>query len=451
MIETEIKKFSAELLENLNDKKIQIIGHYDSDGISSTAIISKTLERLEKQFSLKIVKQLTEKEILSLPKDKIIIFLDLGSGSIEKLKELKNTIFIIDHHEISNKEELKEIKNIKIINPTLIEETENLCTSELSYLISREISSDNIDLAYLAIIGMIGDVMDRQISKIRNKIIKDAKVIIKKGLLVYPSTRPIDRTLEYSSKFFIPGVTGDKKGAYELLKEAGIEKIGKNYKSLIDFSNQEMKKLVTTIMLRVPSKEEEYIGNIYLIKFFNKIEDVREISAIINACSRMDEPETALLVCLGNFQARKKAERIYIKYRQQIISGLRYVEKDSSILGEEYIIINAKDNIKDTIIGTIASILSFSSIYDDGKIIIAMAYSEDKIKVSARISGKNKDSNVNLKELMDSLTEVIGGESGGHKMAAGCLIDKKDEEKFIDMIKKRFEYEVIKVKNNQNI
>ena len=39
------------------NKKIHLISHYDTDGISSAAILSKTLRRLQKQFSLKIIKQ----------------------------------------------------------------------------------------------------------------------------------------------------------------------------------------------------------------------------------------------------------------------------------------------------------------------------------------------------------------------------------------------------------
>ena len=223
--------------------------------------------------------------------------------------------------------------------------------------------------------------------------------------------------------------------------------MGKKHKALIDLSEQEMKKLTTAIMLRLSTKEtSNYIGNLYLMKFFNKIEDARELSAIINACSRMDEPETALMLCLGNSNARKKAERIYVKYRQHIISGLKYINQNGNIQGEHYVIINAKDYIKDTIIGTLASILSFSSIYKEGTIIIAMAYNGNKIKVSTRMAGRNIKTKRNLKKLMDSVTYTLGnGNSGGHKQAAGCTIKKEDEQRFIELIQKELEVEMIKV------
>lgn len=440
---SELKEFSKKFLDASEHKSIQVISHFDTDGVTSAAILTKTLERLEKQFSIKILKSLNQEEIDKFPEDKIILILDLGSGSIPELAETNKQIFILDHHEIST---TAIPSNIQIFNPHIIN-AENFCSAELSYLFSKAISEENTDLAHLAIIGMIGDTMEKSLNPTRNQIIKDSNVILKKGLLIYPSTRPLDKALEFSSRPFIPGVTGNLAGTYELLQESGIEKIGKKYKALIDLTEREMKSLTTAVMLRLTTKDaHEFIGNLYLVKLFNKIEDAREISAMINACSRMDESQIALLFCLGNSMARKRAERVYIKYKQQIISGLKYIEQNNKLMGREYVIINARDSIKDTIIGTLASILSFSSTYKEGTVIVAMAYNEDKIKVSARMAGRNHESPRNLKELMDSITHTLGqGDSGGHKYAAGCTINIEKEKEFIDLVKKKLEFEMIKV------
>jgi single-stranded-DNA-specific exonuclease len=439
-----INQFTSIFLEKIRSKKLHVISHFDTDGITSAAIMTKTLERLEKHFSTKIIKSLTIDEINNFPENKLIIILDLGSGSIPLLSDSNKEIIIIDHHEISSS---YIPSNISILNPHFIDNSDELCTAELTYLVSRIISDENKSLSHLAILGMVGDTMENNINKTRNQILKDSHVITKKGLLIYPSTRPLDKALEFSSRPFIPGVSGNSEGIYDLLSEAGINKIGKNYKALIDLNEREMKNLSTAIALRLTSKESsDYIGNLYLIKLFNKIEDAREISAIINACSRMDEPKIALLFCLGNSSARKRAERIYIKYKQQIISGLRYIEKNQKLEGREYVIINTKDNVKDTIIGTLASILSFSSTYQEGTVIVAMAYNNDKIKVSTRMAGRNPKSPRNLKQLMDSITNTLGhGDSGGHKHAAGCTIHIDKEQEFIELIKKKLEFEMVKV------
>jgi single-stranded-DNA-specific exonuclease len=444
MILKSIENFVKEFLIEIRNKKIHLVSHFDTDGITSAAIFSKAMEKIQIQFSIKILKQLNPEEINLFPEDRVIVLLDLGSSHLLELSQLKNKVFIIDHHELKDK---NKYENIQIINPHLFEKSENLCAAELTYLVSKKLSEENQELSHLAIIGMVGDTLEKEITPLRNQIIKDSSVQIKKGLLIYPSTRPLDKTLEYSSRPFIPGVTGDSKGTYELLNEAGIKKNDKTYKALIDLNKEEMKRLVTAVMLRLSGKEKsnEYIGDLYLIKFFNKIEDARELSAIINACSRMNHSETSLLMCLGNNSARKRAERLYVKYRQHIISGLRYIDKNKKIEGREYVIINAQDKIKDTLIGTMASILSFSSIYEEGTIIIAMAYNNDKIKVSTRMAGKNSKNTRNLKELMDCVTNTLGGESGGHQNAAGCTIERKNEEKFIELIKSKLDIELIRI------
>jgi len=252
MIARTIEDFSSFVKIMMPNKKIQVISHFDTDGITSAAIFSKALERLSIQFSVKIIKQLTEEEINLFPDDRLIFLLDLGSGSIKNLSKSKSDIFIIDHHEINEK---VFSENLHILNTHLLYEYENLCSAELTYLVARKLSEENKDLAHLSVLGMVGDIMDKEITKTRNQIIQEGNVNIKKGILLYPSTRPLDKILEFSSRPYIPGVTGDPKGTFDLLKEAGIEKTGKTFKSLIDLSDEEMKRLVTAIMLRFDDSE----------------------------------------------------------------------------------------------------------------------------------------------------------------------------------------------------
>jgi len=439
-LELEIESVANKFLEVVSDKDIFIISHFDTDGITSATILVQTLKKLDKRFSLKIVKRLEEETIINLPKDKVIIFLDLASGSLNHLAktELKD-IFIIDHHEI-----FQEIpKGINIINPHL-NGKEELSSSSLVYLFCKQLSEDTKELAKLAILGMIGDSMEKSIDKINNLIINDGEVKRKRGLLIYPSTRPLNRTLEYCSDPYIPGITGNSQGVTQLLREVGLNPTGgSKYKSLIELNEEEMSKLVTAIILKNPKvKNREIIGDIFLIKFFNKLEDARELSAMINACSRLGESEIALQFCMESLKAKKRAELMHTKYKQFIISGLKFVSESEKIEGNGFVIINAKEKIKDTIIGTIASILSNSSLYEEGTIIATMAYYEDKIKVSARSVGKNGR---NIREILTQVIERIGGEVGGHEFAAGCMLKQEKEKEFLDCLKKSLEIELVKI------
>jgi len=446
----EVKQFTEEFLKISENKPIRIISHYDTDGITSAAILIKTLKRLDKKFTVRIVKGLEEniiKEELTKQPKEVIVFSDLASGSLDYFQDLQEPIFILDHHEI-HKEKLTD--KIKIINAHLTDNPkDNEATGAgLCYLFAKTISPENQDLSSLAIIGMIGDRHESNLSKINQQIVNDAHDLqMRKGLVLYPATRPLRRALEWSTNPFIPGVTGSGPGAMEILRETGI-----SYdKSLLDLNEEEMSKLITAVMIRRAQhgKAEDILGNLYILKFFNTKEDVREISVLINACSRLGYSDVAIAYCLENEKAKVKALDIYTEYKQELVSGLKVAEKMDKIKGKGFVILNAKDQIKDAIVGTICSMLSSSPTYDQGTILIGMAYNEDKIKVSARIVGHEGR---NLKEVLEKTVitfktdnpETIA-EVGGHQFAAGCLVEKNKESEFVEALKKELEVEIVKI------
>ncbi len=446
----EVEKFVQEFLEYSKDKPIRIISHYDTDGITSATILIKTLKRLDKKFTVRIVKGLEEniiKEELKRQPKEVIVFSDLASGSLDYFQNLQEPIFILDHHEI-HKEQLTD--KVKIINAHLTDNPkDNEATGAgLCYLFAKTISPNNQDLSSLAIIGMIGDRHESNLSKINQQIVNDALDLkIKKGLVIYPATRPLRRALEWSTSPYIPGVTGNGPGAMEILRETGID----YNKNLLDLTEEEMSKLITAVMIRRAqhNKQDDILGNLYILKFFNTKEDVREISVLINACSRLGYSDIAIAYCLENEKAKVQALDIYTEYKQELVSGLKVAEKMDKIRGKGFVILNAKDQIKDAIVGTICSMLSSSPTYEEGTILIGMAYNKDKIKVSARIVG---DEGRNLKEVLEKTIitfktdnpETIA-EVGGHQFAAGCLVEKEKESLFIEALKKELEIEIVKV------
>ena len=159
---------AVEKIINLpKEKPIKIISHYDTDGITSAAIFSRALQRLGLKFSLKIVKGLETEFIKSLPENHILIFLDLASNSLDELSKKNTEIFIFDHHEIIS----KIPKKITIVNPTLSKK--QICSAAICYLFAKTLSPKNKDLANLAVIGMVGDNHEKDLSKEYDEILKD--------------------------------------------------------------------------------------------------------------------------------------------------------------------------------------------------------------------------------------------------------------------------------------
>ena len=430
----------------LDDKPIKIVAHLDTDGISSGAILAKALLRKNKRFVLRVVKQLNENILNELKHEDydVFVFVDLGSGYINLIKENLNgkKVFIFDHHIPEN----LDSGDVIHVNPHILNiehASGTISGSGIVYLFCKKLSEENVDMAYLAVIGAIGDMQGFE--GMNSIILKDAldsgKLEIKKGLKMFGfQTRPLNKVLMYSTDPYIPGITGDEEATINFLHELGINlKEGGNYRTLASLNEDEMTKLVTGIVLkRMGSEEnpEDIIGDIYLLKDEDDgsvIKDVKEFSTLLNSCGRMDKPSLGLGLCLGSHDLKLKAIELLKEYKVEIIRALDwfYSNKKNFIETENFVIINAGENVRDTIIGTLCSIISKSRVYPNGKIIIGMAYTLDnKLKISARLSSKM---DVDLREI---LKEIVGeGNVGGHRFACGGFVNMDDEEKFIEKTK----------------
>lgn len=440
----------AEAFKKLKDKHIKVVSHLDCDGLTAAAIITKALLREGLSFSLSIVKQIDSSTLEELGKEEhnCYIFTDLGSGylsAIERKLQGKQ-VFIMDHH----KPEETETK-IHHINPHLfnIDGSKEISGAGVTYLFVKSLNEQNKDLAHLAIIGAAGDIQEKEgFTGLNLEILEDSinsgKIEIKKGLSMFGSqTKPLHKVLEFSTEPYIPGVTGNEQGAVSFLNELGISiknEEGK-YKKLVHLSEQEMKKLVEGIIMRRLGSEknpEDIINNVYLLteeEEESPTREIREFSTLLNSCGRLKKPSLGIGTCLGDKKARREAISLLNDYRQELIRSLNwfYSNRGNKKITEKegYTIINAEDNVKETMIGTLASIISRSNIYSDGTIILSMANTIDgNTKISLRLVGTSP--NIDLRDIIKNIAEKIGvGEAGGHKQACGCLIPQEKEEEFI--------------------
>lgn len=452
-------KEKAFIFKQLEKKPVRIISHLDADGLSAAAILVKAFSRENIKFSLSIVRQLDQNVFDELSREdyEILFFVDLGSGylsTIEKKFPNKN-VFILDHHIPENYK-----SKFHHINPHLfnIDGSTNISGAGVAYLFVRALKNKNKDLAHIAIIGAIGDIQENKgFLELNNLILQDAieenKLDIKLGLAMFGSqTRPLHKVLEYSTNPYIPGVTGSEQGSYMFLKEIGISPKDKegNYKKLIHLDEEDTKKLVTGIILKRLGSEDnpdDILGPIYLIrdeKEESPTKDLREFSTLLNSCGRLNKPTLGIGALLNNPKLKKEAISLMDEYKRELIGSLNWFysnrRSDKVIEKKGYSFINAEENIKSTLIGTINSMISKSNIYKEGTIIITMAHTlEGDTKISLRIAGF-KQHNIDLREISQDIAKITDGQAGGHKFAAGCIIPQDKEEKFIaqldDILKK---------------
>ena len=460
-----IKK-AAELFKKIDkNKTIRLVSHLDCDGICACSILIKALNNENRKYSVSIVQQLNKEVIdeLSNEKNECIIFSDLGSGqlmNINKFFKGKN-VFILDHHEL---EKGDVNSNITHINPHLfkIDGGSEISGSGVVYLFAKYLNEKNSSLAHLAVIGAIGDIQEKNgflnlNAEILADAVKNKKINVKTGLRAFGiQTRPIHKVLEYTSDPYIPGVSGSESGAIQFLHQIGINpKREKGWKTISQLNDEETKKLITGIIMNRLNEDtpEDVLGNIYILndeKEGSPLKDAKEFSTLLNSCGRLKNASLGIGTCLGDRKIKQKAIENLARYKREIVKSLRWYGENKNnghiLKGKGYMIINAKDNIKSTIIGTLASILSKSKELEDGTFIMSMAYTEDNtIKASLRIAAK--ENGIDLREIVKRITsDIHGAEAGGHINAAGAVFPINKENEFIRLAKQELSQIIIEEK-----
>jgi len=454
LFKEDIKKTVDEFKKIDKKEIIRVISHLDADGISAASLMVKFLNNENRKYSISIIQQIKRDVLESIAREpyNCFIFTDLGSGALSEIEDIfkGKKVFILDHHEPQKKDFKSD--NVFFVNPHKfgIDGGNEVSGAGVVYLFTSCLDNKMEEFAHVAIIGAIGDMQEHNgFKKINNKIlqtaIKKGKIKVIRGLRLFGAqTKPLHKVLEYCTDPLIPGVTGSESGAIQFLQQMGIDpKNGNGWKKIMHLTEEEMKNLVTGVILtRLGEKNpEDVLGNVYLLReedHESPTKDAKEFSTLLNACGRLDKASLGIGACLGDEKIKKRAISLMADYKKEIINSLKWYDqnKDSGLItrGKGYMIMNAQDQIRSTLVGTLASILSKSHNAKE-KFIMSMAQLADgTTKVSLRMCGM--DENIDLKQIIVDIIEGMPNcESGGHANAAGALISTDKEEEFIEKAK----------------
>ena len=448
-----IKEAAQEFLKVDKNETVRIVSHLDSDGICASSILINAFNRDNRRYSISIVHQLDANILSEISQEsyKVYIFSDLGSGQLKRIQNSlpDKKVFILDHHKPETEDNGMTIH----VNPHNfgIDGSKEISGAGITFLFGCCLDKRNEEMAHVAVIGAIGDLQEEKgFRKLNAEILgiaqKSGKIEVSNGLRVFGSqTRPLYKLLEYSTDPYIPGVSGSESAAIQFLSQIGINpKMGKEWKKLTNLSMEEKKRLASAIILKRSEEKnpEDIFGFTYLlIEEIDEspLKDAKEFSTLLNACGRMNKASLGIGSCIGNSEAKRKAVAQLTKYRKEIINALKWYQdkKNASLIYREkgFIIINAKDYIPFTFVGTLASIISKSNEFEKSTYILSMAYAIDNtIKVSLRIAGRHED-DIDLRSIVREIASSCGGEAGGHLEAAGAIIPIEKEEELIEAAK----------------
>ena len=435
--------------------RVLLASHIDADGITSAAIASTALARAGIDHEVVFEKQLDADSVAGIAARDfdVVLFTDFGSGQLDVIADHEAAgdfvPVIADHHQPADRETRYHL------NPLLegIDGASELSGAGASYLLARALEGpdgDNRDLAGLAVVGAVGDMQDSTDGLVgANEAVVadgvDAGVLdARTDLDLYGrQTRPLPKLLEYASDVRIPGITNDEAGAISFFTDLDVDaKRDGEWRRWVDLDADERRRVASALMRRavasgVPSdRVESLVGTAYTLvdeEPGTELRDVSEFSTLLNATARYERGDVGLAVCLGDRgDALAEARRLLRTHRKNLSEGLQWVKTEGVTHEEHLQWFDAGSRIRETIVGIVAGMAVGSPAVDRSKPVIAFAEeSAEELKVSSRGSNALVRRGLDLSTVMREASQAVGGDGGGHDVAAGATIPTGERDAFL--------------------
>ncbi|GLI13505.1 phosphoesterase [Methanosarcina thermophila MST-A1] len=403
----------------------RVVSHNDADGLTSAGIMAQALLRAGICFQISIVGRLDEAVIeevnRSISVEEVVIFCDMGSGQPELIGKVAADVIVLDHHQPVGQSPAKAIVNAHLAG---IDGATDISASGTCYLVARELSADNIDLAGLALAGAVGD---KQLFRTANAFIlgealKAGVVSIRKGLKV--GDGDLVNVLAYTIEPFmdITGYPEKTKEFLDLLELSG---------RIEDLSEEEVSRLANAVALKLvrqasPEAIEAVIGEVLLLNR-ELVRNVYDFNSILSTCGKQKIYGLAISLCLKDREIVNEALSLKKEYEKKLVLNIREnVEKIRK--GENIWYVITADAIST---GSLAS--TVVRYLHPELPFICVNESEGILKVSARGTRELVSKGLDLAFALREAASAVGGSGGGHNVASGAVLPIGSEEEFLSI------------------
>jgi RecJ-like exonuclease len=451
---------------------VLLASHIDADGLTSAAVAATALSRAGIPFEVTFAKQLDAGVLdgIAASGHDTVLFTDFGSGQLDLIAEHEAagafTPVIADHHQPA------DATTAYHLNPLLegIDGAAELSGAGAAYVLARALAegadgtgrdgdgtgdagpdADNRDLAALALVGAVGDMQDGEEglrganARIVEEGVAAGVVETDRDLALYGrQTRPLPKLLEYASEARIPGITGDEAGTIAFLDDLDLDlrAADGDWRRWVDLTGDERRTVVSALVQRavrsgVPAERvDRLVGTTYTLvgeEPGTELRDVSEFSTLLNATARYDRADVGLAVCLGDRDAAlDRARALLSEHRRNLSEGLDLITTEGVERTDRLQWFDAGTQIRETIVGIVAGMaLGADGVDRDRPIVAFAAKGEENLKVSARGSGPLVGRGLDLSVVMREAARGVGGDGGGHDVAAGATIPASARDEFL--------------------
>jgi RecJ-like exonuclease len=433
-------------------QEITIISHIDADGIASEAILSQAISRQEIPVRTVFVRQLEPLTMPQVPDDSSLkLFADLGAGQ-QNLMEARGLrekdVIIVDHHVSQPCNRYYTQVNCLPYGHT------RMSAAGVCYFIAQQVDRENIDLAKLAVIGNVGDMMAREkcglVGPAREKIVEDgvrhgSVEVRKRDLNCYgTATRPVYLSLAYNDDPFVRGISNNPEGAKQFLRRLGIQQQVNGGRWLVweELDLEDKRKIISGLASQLIANGEnvdrllaETYGFPHEIPR-TPLRNAQEYATVLNACGRWAKPVIGSAILRGDRgTAYREAEYMLNNHRAIIRNLLQFIVDTGVTEIENLQYLHVGDRYPDTIVG-IGAGMALSKLNSNKPILIMCTVPEDPnlTKVSMRTTERVVEKGIDLQQAISDASAEYGGGGGGHKIAAGAYVPKSAEQEFVTRV-----------------
>lgn len=409
------------------EQPVRIIGHYDCDGLTSSAILVQTLLRLGKRFHLSNVLSLAPSVIERLNREApaLVLFTDLGSGYMDLLAQLEAPALVVDHH-LPQGEVPGNVLELNA-HKAGVDGNREASAASVAFALALTLDEANRDLAPIALAGACGD---RQMTggwkgwnlEISNIATEDNYLKEKQKLPLHGAS--LAEALAESLEPYLVGVSGQPTAAEEALREIGLDPTV----ALDGLAGEEAARLADWLALKLLEQGagseqcEQLFAPSYQLPEWGCT--VSELASLVDASGRQDDTSTGIALLLGSTAARGRAEAHELVQRKQLLALLSAAKFERRNAIQHFS--TSEPALKGTICG-----LALGYFLDRSLPAIGLSPRGGELIISSRATPELIERGLNLAEVMSQSAGKCGGIGGGHAIAAGATVPLDAEEQFL--------------------
>jgi RecJ-like exonuclease len=420
---------------------ILMLGYIDADGIASMGVLARALAQNDGIFTSRAVTDVNPHLLQEVAKEgfDFYLFCEVGSGHVPLIEEhLKGKYLLVDHHQITDEE--RGNPHVFNVNSYGFDGARELSGAGLSYYLASNMVSGARSMAWLAVVGALGDRQDQGTKRsllglneqLSSEAISTDRLEVEEDLLLFGrGVRPVHESIAMTFDPYIQGLSGNKDACLAALQSAGLQlKEASRWRVPSELSAEEKEKLVLTLTpyLEISGDQPAGItGNVYLLKKEDErtyLKDARDFASLMDAAGRMNKAGLGIALCMGDRGAAlTDAEKTLMEFRSTIVRYLHVLLSDEERVIQDGPLVQLVGDgiVQENMTGALSNALCNMPQLKGKLILLRTITKSGEIKFSVR-KGRGAMPSLNLGSVMLRSAALAGGNGGGHDAAAGAHV-----------------------------